>query len=87
MTRAREVKAGQVWDIAHTRKGNFTVGFDADHSLDAPDEWVSGIILEGRAKYISFENRLAGAGETGEPITMRASMVTLLKRRPDLEAA
>ena len=80
-----EIAAGEVWDVTHTRKGSFTARFLQPVSPD--QEWADLEIAEGTARFLSFENRALGAGNTGETITSRVSFLTLNKRRPEMEAA
>lgn len=79
-----EVKAGEVWDITHSRKGSFTARFL--QPVDSDTQWVDIEIAEGRAKFLSMENWIAGAGDTGNTITSRVSFLTLNQRRPEMEA-
>lgn len=82
------IKAGETWEIVHSRKGPLTVRFLQD-AVDGDDEWLESEIIEGEAKFASTENRLAqrygGMGTPGDTLTMRQSFVRLIKRRRDLE--
>lgn len=74
-----ELKAGETWKVIHSRKGALTIAF-----TDVGDEWATGEIVTGRARFMSDTNRAAqqedGLGTTGDTITVRKSFLTLLER-------
>jgi hypothetical protein len=70
MIEVHNLEIGEIYNVSHSRKGSFVIGI-----TDINGEWISGVILEGRARYISFENtRMVDAGATGMPITIRAKL-------------
>jgi hypothetical protein len=76
-----KAKAGEVWNITHSRKGDLTVRFPKD--FDAETDGFSDIeIVAGRVTFMSETNRFAqrvnGLGTEGDTITVRNSFVTLL---------
>lgn len=60
---------GKTYRISHSRKGIFSL-----RVTEVCDEWLSGIVVDGRAKAMMYYNE---KGE-GEPITMRKSFVHVL---------
>lgn len=87
MTDAK-IKAGSCFDT-QSRKGALTVRFLSDFTPGA-DVFVEAEILDGRARYMSEAYQIAqdevGMGTQGDIIPMRASLLTLVRRRNDLEA-
>ena len=70
---------GEVWKVRHQRKGNFTILINK-----IGPEWVDGVITDGTAIMFSQSNRLGGAGDTGEAITLRLSLTKFMEKlRPD----
>lgn len=76
-------KAGEVWDIDHQRKGAFTALFEED--MTDPGEWVRLMVVEGKARFVSIENRMMGAGTPGDSFGVRISFIRLIRRREELE--
>lgn len=79
---ATTAKSGEVWKT-NSRKGPLTVRFlgDVDCSTDG---WVDAEIIDGRARYMSLENRAeqraSGMGTPGDVLTMRTTLLTLIER-------
>ena len=75
-------KANEIWKT-NSRKGILTVRFlgDVDTTVDG---WVDAEIVDGKARYMSSENRFAqrefGQGTPGDTLTMRTSLLTLIDR-------
>jgi hypothetical protein len=80
--------AGTIWDT-QSRKGRLTVELAEDVDMSV-DDFFDATIIDGRAKYLSTENRMAqranGMGTKGDVISMRTILTTFIKHRPDLEA-
>lgn len=66
-----EFEIGQVYQVQHSRKGTFAICVTAQD-----DEWVTGTIVDGRAKMISMT---VGDAEEGESITLRKSFTTIIE--------
>lgn len=54
---------GNAYEVRHSRKGTFDMRITA-----IGDEWITGVILKGRAKHISKE---IPDGRVGDTITVR----------------
>jgi hypothetical protein len=69
---ANKPRAGEVWQVTHTRKGSFAAKFlnDVDMAQD-PGGFMDVMVAGGRARFMSGD-----AGE-GDVITIRKSMTTL----------
>ncbi len=67
---------GQVWKIAHERKGKFTVRLLED--VADGREWFAGEIVEGVARRVANHDK-----EVGEKITLRQSFVTWIEAVPN----
>jgi hypothetical protein len=80
MQALEKIKAAEIVQIDHRRKGKFYAKFDKDVDMTtSPDDFVAALIVEGRAKFISMENRLMDAGATGTVIEMRKSLFSAYK--------
>lgn len=79
-----KIKAGETWKVNHCRKGDLTIKFATGGDTSDAGSWLRGTIVEGRALFMSDENRLAqreeGRGTPGDEITMRASFITPIER-------
>lgn len=62
----KETLVGKTCAINHSRKGKFTMHVTADD-----DEWLTGTIVDGRARAMLPENER----EIGEDITVRRSLI------------
>jgi hypothetical protein len=62
-----EIEKGKCYKVRHRRKGTFTLLVEHING-----EWVSGVIVEGRAGALLHYNEV----EKGEPITVRDSLCT-----------
>lgn len=63
------IEIGKTYHVNHRRKGKFDLLVTAQD-----DQWVSGVVVQGRAKYISMENWMLGVGCTGTAITLRKEL-------------
>ena len=52
-----EPKLGEVYEVSHTRKGNFTIKVTC---ID--EEWVEGVVVDGEANAI-LQGNVKGEGE------------------------
>lgn len=66
-----EPKAGTVYEVRHQRKGTFYLLATAVN-----DEWLTGVIVRGKAKAMLPEN----VREKGEEITIRDSLSYLVEK-------
>jgi hypothetical protein len=66
----KELNVGEVYDIAHARKGSFK-----GRLLSADDEWATFEITQGNAKTMLKKNEK----EKGEEITLRISFCSFWK--------
>lgn len=67
------IEIGETYHVDHSRKGKFDMLVTAKSD---DGEWVSGVVVKGRAKYISMENWMLNAGCLGDAITLRRSFAT-----------
>lgn len=83
-----KLEKGGVFDIDHCRKGKLTV-IALEGEPKSKNDFVEVEILEGRVHYASISNRLEqicnGQGTPGDTITVRRSLFSIVKRRPELE--
>lgn len=77
MTAPTTVKAGEVWEISHARKGTFTVRFlrDADIAQEGDTEIE---VVDGRARFISIDNW--DRGSKGDRFFVRHSLTKLIRK-------
>jgi hypothetical protein len=73
------MRAGEVWQVHHNRKGRFTIKLTENVDLGRDDEWVEAEVVEGEPSFLSQENSLLNP-EAPEKITMRASLLVFEKR-------
>ena len=66
------LEVGKKYLFDHTRKGRFE-----GKVISQDEEWVTVVVTAGKANFLSPENNLAGAGEIGEDVTMKKSMITV----------
>lgn len=73
------IKAGEVHTVLHSRKGKFSALFLSDYDTEGTDDtFIDVQIVEGRAKFISVENMMLDAGATGNIISMRRSLFSII---------
>lgn len=73
------IESGKTYRVNHSRKGKFTMRVTAVRG-----EWIDGLIIDGRAKYMSMQNQ--GEGYVGDEVTVRASLATF-EEVPDAATA
>lgn len=65
-----EPRIGEVWEVAHVRKGTFTARVVAAHA-----EWVDLQVVQGTATMVSDDD--AGPGEV---LNVRRTFTTFVRR-------
>ena len=64
------MEIGKDYQVLHTRKGRFDL-----HVESINDGWITGVIIGGKAKYMSANSDR----EAGEEITIRKTLISSFK--------